>query len=379
MGTSSITHGVTGGQWANLAPAASRSNRWRGGLLVAAVLTTLACDDKLGVVGQHLDGGDEDSGPSVLDADWEIVAEELPQALFSVWGTTADDIWVVGSDAGDGPLVMHYDGKGWDVLDTGAEGDLWWVSGEGDEVWMSGANGLVLRYDRSDEQFEAFELDSPITAFGVQPFAADDVWAVGGEFMGDVGRAAYHFDGEQFSEVDVPSDGAKDPVPPFFKIWGRSSDDLWIVGFGTSAYHKQGDDWQLLDVPTGRRLFTVHGNDDYVAAVGGSVSGLLVEFDGDELVDVTPDAMPQMNGIWVQPNGDAIAGGFGGFIYERVEGEWQEVLDVPFTPRDYHAVFVDSDGGQWAVGGQVTAPPYSGGILAHRGAKVAKTGLPASR
>jgi hypothetical protein len=115
--------------------------------------------------------------------------------------------------------------------------------------------------------------------------------------------------------------------------------------------------------------------DDSVAAVGGSVSGLLVELEGDKLADVTPEDMPQMNGVWVEPNGDAIAAGFGGFIYERKGGEWRDVIDAPFTTSDYHAVFVDAEGGQWAVGGQVTVPPYSSGMLAYKGRGVSRAGL----
>ncbi len=59
-------------------------------------------------------------------------------AMFKVWGTAADDVWVVGDDN-----VLHYDGADWSVVATGA-GPLFTVHGAGDRVVMSGANGVWM-------------------------------------------------------------------------------------------------------------------------------------------------------------------------------------------------------------------------------------------
>lgn len=303
------------------------------------------------------------------DAEWEVVFDELDAALFSVWGRDDEDVWVVGADAGDGPLVMHYDGRRWQVKDTGEAGALWWVSGRGEHVWMSGEAGLVLRYSTRDDEFERFEVPDPVTLFGIFPTADDDVWAVGGDFRGDKARAIYRFDGERFEEVsDLPE--AFESEEPFFKVWGRSSQDLWVVGFGSQALHRVGEAWEVLEVPTGDRLFTVHGNEDYVAAVGGSRQGLLLEEADGELHDATPQGMPQMNGVWVAQDGRALAVGVGGYIYERHQGEWREIEEPPSVFYDYHAAFIDSTEGQWAVGGQVVVEPYVAGMLSHRGRPV---------
>jgi hypothetical protein len=357
----------------------SRTAGWSASalLLLGASLTVTACSDDKPVANDHDadDSSSTDDEPPVNDEEWELVAEDLPGALFSVWGSSEDDVWVVGADSGSGPAVLHYDGDEWRTLDTGQSGDLWWVSGKGDSVWMSGSEGLVLRYSVSDEEFEVFQMPDPVTVFGIFPVAEDDVWAVGGDFFGDVSRAVYRFDGDQWGAVTGVPEEPDTGNPPLFKVWGRSSEDLWIVGFGTQALHRDGDEWVSIPIPTERRLFTVHGSDDYVAAVGGSISGLLVEEQNGEFVDTTPDAMPQMNGIWVRPDGDAIAAGNGGSIYARRDGDWEEVLEPPLTAWDYHAVFVDRAGGEWAVGGQVIAPPYTNGMLAHRGRGLRTDGL----
>jgi hypothetical protein len=60
-----------------------------------------------------------------------------------------------------------------------------------------------------------------------------------------------------------------------------------------------------------------------------------------------------------------------GSLWTRRDGRWvDQVADAPITSLDYHAAYVDPDGGLWAVGGQIVASPYGEGILAHSGAAV---------
>jgi hypothetical protein len=353
----------------------------RFGAAACAALVLCACDDKHHIFPWPDEAGTSDGGalPDVTDSEWEIVFEELDVALFAVWGTAKDDVWVVGSDSGDGPLVMHYDGDEWEVLDTGASGDLWWVSGRGDDVWMAGTDGLILRYSRDDEDFDDLSVADDVTLYGIFPTARDDVWAVGGGFTTDVKRAIYRFEGDEFELVDDLPDDVAEVDSPFFKVWGTSSDDLWIVGDGEYVLHRVEDEWEAIDVPDGR-LFTVHGGGGYVAAVGGSEeqAAVLLEEDDGELSGIDLEDAPQLNGIWVRENGNAVAVGAYGVIFERRDGKWSEVEDVPLTAWDYHSVYIDPSGGQWAVGGQVSAPPYSSGMLSHRGKAVSSDGVPGS-
>jgi hypothetical protein len=300
---------------------------------------------------------------------FELVFDDLDATLFSVWGGGPDDIWAVGADAGDGPLVLHYDGDAWSRMATGASGDLWWVSGRGDDIWMSGDGGLIVRYGRASSEFEVMRApgaEDNLTLFGIFPIAADEVWAVGGvsAVEGRVGRA-YRFDGSAWSLVDdLPEAANEDPL---FKVWGRGRDDLWIVGLGNAAFHRGPDGWT--EVPTDRRLLTVHGNDDTVLAVGGFASGYIVEAQDGALVDVSPQGIEEMIGVYVEPDGTVVTVGIDGAVWKRQDGVWAPVLDSPTPPTglDYHGVFVDSAGGLWAVGGEITVPPFNRGILSYRG------------
>ena len=293
---------------------------------------------------------------------WSVPLMELDAALFSVDGTSADDVWAVGADPGDGPYVLRWDGTQWERIATGASGDLWWVDAGAERVWMSGDGGLVLRHDRASGATEIVPTPTDLILFGVFEVAIDDVWAVGGDPHEQTG-VVLRFDGTDWSELEVPDEAASGS---FFKVWGPAPDDVWIVGYGGSALHFDGQGLSAVPVPQGRPLLTVHGSGQDIVAVGGYGNGLVVDVQPDALVDRTPPAAPQFNGVFVA-QGSAWAAGNQGALWERRGDEWTAHEDAPRLPLDYHAVFVDPDQGVWAVGGNIVAPPYRRGVLTYFG------------
>ncbi|MSP92315.1 MAG: hypothetical protein EXR79_11010 [Myxococcales bacterium] len=312
---------------------------------------------------------------------WAMTFEELPGALFSVWGTSAADVWLVGEtwkkdaagkvDPTGEPTVLHYDGKGWQRLHPGGSGTLWWVTGLGDDVWMAGSKGLILRYRRSTGAFEKPATPSGDQLFGIFPLAPDDVWAVGGVAgcSGESGALLWHWDGKAWSVESRVDAGAQDKVACWFKVWARSKTDAFVVGNSGHAVRWDGKTWKALSTGVERTLFTVHGNATLAVAVGGFGTGALVESSGAAAFVPIPKkpALPQLNGVWVPATGDAFAAGIGGAIWRRQAGTWKEVSEAPLAAREYHSVYVDPDGGVWAVGGQISAPPFVGGQLGHYG------------
>lgn len=296
------------------------------------------------------------------DARWSVVFSELDGALLSVWGTGPDDVWTVGSDAGDGPYVLHWDGTRWERISTGVSVDLWWVHAGVERVWMCGDDGVVLRYDRTRGELETVDTPTDLRLFGVYEVAPDEVWAVGGDPSQQVGVVLRH-DGSAFVEVELPSEAAEGS---FFKVWGPAPDDLWIVGHGGRALHWDGQALSARDVPMGRPLLTVHGAGADVVAVGGFGTGLLVQIEDGQLVDRTPPAAPQLNGVFVAGE-HAWAAGNQGALLERTAEGWATRDDAPRLAQDYHAVYADPEGGVWAVGGNIVAPPYHRGVLTYFG------------
>lgn len=333
--------------------------------LVAAALVGGAC-----VPGT----GQEDAGPS--GPSWELVLEGEPGALLSVAGTASDDVWIVGADKrdGTGPTVLHYTGDGFEREETGDEGDLWWVAVEpttGD-VWMSGDGGRIFRRDADDGAIEAMTAPDTTRLYGILPFAPDDVWAVGGDEVANVG-VVWHYDGTTWSRPEGLDEALTEGLV-FFKVWGASPDEVWMVGFGGAAIHYQDGAFTRVELPVSRPLFTVHGAGDVVIAVGGVVSGLIVEAQGGALLDKTPAGAPELVGVHVSDDGRAVAAGYEGEIWHRAaSGEWTRDEDAPVTMfgLSYHAVYEDPDGGIWAVGGYLDGAPLQQGMLAHYGEPIA--------
>lgn len=299
--------------------------------------------------------------------EYRIVHEELSAGLLSVWGTSASDVWTVGGDPdGSGPMVLHWDGSEWRRHATGQSGDLWWVHGwDGGPVLMGGEGGMILRYEGGAFTRMTTPTDTPIV-FGIWGSSPSDVLAVGG--VGRTSGFVWHFDGSAWSEVELPEgfDGRS-----LFKVWGTGPGDAWIVGTDGAAMHWDGSALALLDVPTTRTLFTVHAAGGEVAAVGGVGSGVLIEHGAEGAWhDLTPELTPQLFGVYLsETSGRAV--GINGTILRRELGaggsEWvieDTGLDLAET---FHAVWIDPDGGVWAVGGQVLAEPLVSGVLVYQG------------
>lgn len=318
------------------------------------------------------DGDDPIDEPAVDT--WQIVHEGVPGALLSVWGTSARDVWVVGADAldGTGPVVLHFDGDAWERVSTGlAQGDLWWVFGfPGGPVYMGGTGGTILRAQPESGSFTVMPTPGLGTVFGIWGATPDDVWAVGGDSE-SAGGFAWRLRGEAWEpEPSVPADVAADAA--IWKIYGLATDDAWAVGSNGVSLRWDGTAFTRGDTGVGTSLFTVHAYDGRYAAVGGSASGFIVEFDGSAWSNATPDPAPMgLSGVTLGPGGSGVAVGLFGVVYVREGGGWQpEDLDDAATRQNLHGSWIDDEGGLWVAGGQTLSPPFNDGILLHRGTAV---------
>ncbi len=329
----------------------ARSRTMLLGALTAMTASTLGCEPDPGAPAKR----------------WSLVFTDQPSAFLSVWGSSGSDVFVVGSDVGDGPAVLRWNGAAWRTLPTDETGDLWWVSGTtaSGRVWMVGEGGLALRYDRATDSFERVGgVPDDVTLYGVFE-TGGDVWAVGGD-RGDSTGHIYALAGATFVEDDtVPADAKA--AGQFSKVWGRASTDLWVVGRGDKMLHRDGNGWRVVDTPGGRSLFSVHGNDATTVAVGSLARASVIEASGGVVSDVTPPDTKQLNGVWVEPDGIVTAVGVQGTVIERRGSVWKAPANLPDYRDDYQAVYVDPAGGVWAVGGALVVEPPREGVLLHYG------------
>jgi hypothetical protein len=185
--------------------------------------------------------------------------------LYSVWGSSPTDVYVVGEDFIGAPtaLVAHFDGNGWsrvqlpemltrilfDVHGTSGQ-DVWAVgyhdlefflrtSAAPPSLRMRGAvrqvqevQGIILHYNGTDwTEFGTPEQD--LLFNGVWSAAPNDVFAVG---QRGLRAAAYHFDGTAWTRMEVP------PVGQLYDVWGTSGTDVYAVGNRT-ILHYDGSAW----------------------------------------------------------------------------------------------------------------------------------------
>jgi hypothetical protein len=308
------------------------------------------------------------AGPS--NTELSPVLNRLPAALLSISGTAYNDMYAVGADPGDGfgPLVLHYDGGAWRRLNTRATGALWWISVtpiDGD-FYMSGEGGLILRYDPAERAFERYTTPGTQVMYGIWGTGSDNLWAVGGSMAEPLaGGVIWHYNGTTWTTYDtaqIRSGG----IPTLFKVWGRDADDIYAVGNRGIIVHFDGESWEEVSSTSIRPLFTVHGNDTQVVASGGFVDGVMMELDGDSFVQRNVAELPQMNGVYITAAGEGVAAGITGAVGRRGESQWETTEDGLSTLLDFHAVWVDPEGGTWAVGGDLSVE-LSQGMLAYAG------------
>jgi hypothetical protein len=342
--------------------------------LGAAAVLTGCPDDKPGAIGNPIDAGpdvvvisENEGGEPDAGLEWREALGGLDGALLSMWGPSATDLWAVGGplgNAGFDSLVVRYDGASWKRVSPGKTDSFWWVHGtSATDVWLVGEKGRITHWDGN--AFTEMTSGTDATLFGVWAAAPDDVWAVGGTPDSTTGTntVVLHWDGKTWS----PDATLVEPLRvAFFKVWGSSKDDIYVVGEAGVIWHRVQGTWKKegAGLATGR-LTTVAGcNANEVYAVGGR--DLLVS-DGTtwkRADNIDPLLiLNDLNGVSCGPNGVVIVGN--GSLKLRLmkppgidpTKRWE--TDFGSEPLvDLHGAWADPTGVFWGVGGQFAAAAH---------------------
>jgi hypothetical protein len=255
-------------------------------------------------------------------------APAIDDTLQGIWGSSADDIYVVG----DSGTIVHYDGASWSTVATGTtEQNL-------KAVWGSSGN---------------------------------DVWTVGDRR--NVGGGNYRFtivhgtdNGSTWTDLAVTSG------QNLKSIWGSSATDIWAVGdawrSGSSDRYtilhttNGGTSWtntNTVGTSTPQTLYGVWGpNADYVYAVGAGGRIICYTSATSAWASMTSGTTSTLRGVWGSAWNDVYAVGNGGIILHYGGTSWSAVTSS-HKPLGFSADLY----GVWGTGGTVYAVGEGGAVL----------------
>ncbi|MBI4815968.1 MAG: hypothetical protein HY791_06920 [Deltaproteobacteria bacterium] len=305
----------------------------------------------------------EPSDPPSPPAWVESLALDQGGWLLSSWGPAKNDVYAVGGSPERG-LITHFDGQTWTPIELGFDVPLInWVHGFGPtDVYFVGTHGTILHFDGA--RFTKSATVTSADLWGVFCAAPDDVWAVGGGARRVEDATVLHYDGIRWERMSTPE--LQHPnVFSFFKVWGTSSRDVYVVGQRGVVLRWDGASFTELFVGSSEDLVSVWGTGpSRIAIVGGRSNGELVTFDGIDWAREPLAPLPGLNGVWFRDPSKVHIGGEDGTV-ATYDWESREVtLEVQKTHLSIHALF-GVGGKLHAVGGSLLSiePPHRGVVL----------------
>jgi photosystem II stability/assembly factor-like uncharacterized protein len=217
-------------------------------------------------------------------AAWEAVPTPTDQNLWGVWGAAPDDVWAVGGgttppSANAEPTVLRWDGQAWSAvtlpeLVPSSATQMFKVWGtSADNVYVVGARGVILRWDGAELVQEVDRprehTDDYVSLWGTGP---DRIVVVGGRSNAQIAA----WDGSTWSDVPLPRN------PGLNGIWMSEPNLFYTVGVrgiaatvslspGSSGLDSTVEQQELVPDISGIDLHAVFGTSaGRLIAVGGN-------------------------------------------------------------------------------------------------------------
>ena len=296
---------------------------------------------------------------------WERMTSGTAEALYSIWGSAPDDIWVAGGMA-LGDVLLHWNGSAWTrrmdapILDTHGLNGL--SGNRPDNIMVHGRSGALLRWNGASWR----PMEGGVTAslWAVSGSSSQDVFVVG---TADTPAGGKHTgllraDHGRWRLADWRTGfGATD-------LWAAAPDDLYVVSGEELVRRFDGAGWSALPMGfVGIALQGVWGADPaHVFAVGGfATAGGPVVFEGGAggwsvlafEPEVSDGDLLAVHGVSVD---DVMAVGTGGLAVRRRPGtRTMDVLSTG-TTETLRDVWMASATEAFAVGDNGTLLHWDG-------------------
>jgi hypothetical protein len=177
--------------------------------------------------------------------------------FWSVWGSSANDIYAVGNSTFRGSVALHFNGVSWRQIALPETNEthrdlyrcVWGTSAE--NVFILGALGRVYHYDGNT--WEKMYIGQSVDLGIIWGTSNNDVFAAGPD-----GRL-FHYDGEEWNQI-FGLEGMH-----FKGIWGSSNKNVYASGtsFNVGAiYHYNGTKWKRIKTVNKDHLIGIWGHGD---------------------------------------------------------------------------------------------------------------------
>ncbi len=277
---------------------------------------------------------------------WNAVSGGAAQWLEAVWGTSASEVYVVGS-AG---TIVRYNGAVWSAMTSGTTQMLEGVWGTSSSAtYAVGYSGTILRYNGTS--WGAMTSGTASILFNVWGTSGSDIYTVGD------GGAILHYNGTAWSAM---TSGTSQRL---LGVWGTSSSDVYAVGYSGTILHYSGATWSAMTSGTTNTLYDVWGTssaDIYAVGVGGTI----LHYNGTGWSAMTSGATDSLYGVWGTASSDLYAVGNGGTILRYNGTSWSRMTTG--TTQRLYKVWGTSGSDVYAIG-------YAGTTL--RGIRGASTAV----
>jgi hypothetical protein len=344
------------------------------------------------------DSGDCGTAAPACDAEWCPVDANITDeriALSAVWGSSAHDVWAVGS----GGTGLHWDGASWTTTSVGSFYSLYAVWGTGpNDVWAVSTPGAVYhttgfvdgtaQWSRATDIADAGTdaLSSGKVARAVWGTSPSDVW-IGGDAFSRKGQSTLWGgfrssvaarDAGDASDAGGASDAGDAGDAGILwtsisnnhitSIWGSGPADVWIVGpsskgiqyGGSSAAHTDGTladggvpVWTAFDTQSTDVLYAVWGSgagDVWAVGDHGAIRHFAA---GDARWSIVPSpTTSRLRGIWGSGPSDVWIVGEEGTVLHYDGTNWTAVAAAfdPLKTPDFFGVWGAGPNDVWAVG-----------------------------
>ncbi len=279
------------------------------------------------------------------DGQWSKLDTGHPAILRDIWGDGTGTLFTVGDDG----VILRFDGAEWHLEPAGTNEDLAKVRcAPGGDTFVAGGGGTVLRRDGGSWTDLQFSITANVTALWA--FADDDVYAV------SVGVLAV-YDGTRWTLLPTPL------VQGIEEISGTPDGDLFMVKSARAAWLVDGV-WSHSDISDPSRSLQSVSGTSIASMITVGKYATVAAFDGAEWTTGEKGSAIEDIGNLHGTRGEVWAAGWGSRPghFDGASWQWE---DPPFNEAQdaLFSAWVDPSGTVWA-GGQKFTPRDGTGVIA---------------